>query len=311
MGARIIGFGHKLPEKIMHNQEFEQLVDTSDQWIQERTGICRRHVASPQETTSFLAAQAAAQALHNAGVSPESLDFILVATTTADHVFPSTAARVQGEIGAVNGFGFDVQAVCSGFLYALSVAHHFFQGGRYKRGLVIGSEVMSKLLDWSDRSTCVLFGDGAGALLLEGDDNPDQGILGVNIHTDGRLYDAMYVPGPQKIHMNGREIFRHGTQKMALACREILAQSNLSIGDVNWFVPHQANQRMIKTIGEELGIHLEKTALSVKHHANTSAASIPLALYDLHEKALLKKDDLILMAAAGAGFTWGSGLMRV
>jgi len=303
------------------NDELARTVDTSDAWIVERTGIRQRHIAQKHETCAYMATQAARAALADAGVAAAEVDAIVVATATPDQAFPATAVRVQAELGA-GGFGFDVSAACSGFIYALSVADAMIRVGQARTALVIGAEVYSRILDWQDRGTCVLFGDGAGAVLLragEGDGTgADRGVLSTHLHAQGSLADILYVDGavgqPEKsgyLRMNGREVFRHAVTRLAEAVDEALAANGLARTDVDWLVPHQANLRIIDGIGRKLGLPHDKIVITVDNHANTSAASIPLALQTAYEDGRLQRGQLVLMEALGGGLTWGSALVRL
>ncbi|MET1025869.1 MAG: beta-ketoacyl-ACP synthase III, partial [Dongiaceae bacterium] len=286
-----------------------------------RTGIRQRHIAAEGELTSDLAVAAAEQALANAGLKATDLDCILLGTTTPDHTFPATATKVQHRLGLNRGFALDVQAVCSGFVYALAVADNFIRLGQAKRALVIGAETFSRILDWQDRNTCVLFGDGAGAVILEGGpgkgDNSDQGILCTHLFSDGQYYDKLYVDGGPsatqttgRVKMEGKEVFRHAVVNLAAAIDSAIASCGVTPGEVDWLVPHQANQRIITSMGHKLKLSPEKVVVTVDRHANTSAASIPLALAEAVNDGRIKRGDLVLMEAMGGGFTWGSALVR-
>ncbi len=303
------------------NDELAKTVDTSDEWIVERTGIRQRHIAQKHETCAYMATQAARAALADAGVAPGEVDAIILATATPDQAFPATALRVQAELGA-GGFGFDLSAACSGFIYALSVADAMIRVGQARTALVIGSEVYSRILNWQDRGTCVLFGDGAGAVLLragEGDGSgADRGILSTHLHAQGSLGDILYVDGavgqpdkPGHLIMNGREVFRHAVTRLAEAVEEALAANGLRHGDVDWLVPHQANLRIIHGIGRKLGLAADRVVITVDQHANTSAASIPLALAAAYGDGRIQRGQLLLMEALGGGLTWGSALVRL
>ena len=306
---------------MLTNDELAKTVDTSDEWIAERTGIRQRHIAGPHETCAFMATAAARAALADAGVAPGEVDAIILATATPDQAFPATALRVQAELGA-GGFGFDLSAACSGFVYALSVADALIRVGQARTVLVIGSEVYSRILNWQDRGTCVLFGDGAGAVVLragEGDGSgADRGILSTHIHAQGTLGDILYVDGavgqpdrPGHLVMNGREVFRHAVNRLAEAVEEALAANGLSHADVDWLVPHQANLRIIHGIGRKLGLTDDRVVVTVDRHANTSAASIPLALQAAYADGRIRRGQLVLMEALGGGLTWGSALVRL
>ena len=319
--SRLLSAGSYLPAKIITNDELAKTVDTSDDWIQQRTGIRQRHIAADGELTSDLALKAAEQALANAGLTGADLDCIILGTTTPDHTFPATATKVQQRLGMHHGFAMDVQAVCSGFVYALTIADNFIRLGQAKRALVIGAETFSRILDWQDRNTCVLFGDGAGAVILEAaegkGDNSDQGILTTHLFSDGRHYDALFVDGGPSatkttgvVHMEGKEVFRHAVTNLAASIDAAIAAAHIAPGDVDWLVPHQANQRIIHSMGQKLKLPPEKVVVTVDRHANTSAASIPLALAEAVNDGRIQRGDLILMEAMGGGFTWGSALVR-
>lgn len=316
----IAGIGGYLPQRIVTNDELSRTLDTSDAWIQERTGIKQRHIAGPHESCAFMAAEAARAALHDAGAGPGDVDAVILATATPDQAFPATAVRVQAALGIQRGFGFDVSAACSGFVYALSVADAMMRAGRTRGALVIGSEVYSRIMNWSDRGTCVLFGDGAGAVFVRPGTEADlgRGILSTHLHSDGALGDALYVDGavgrpdkPGHLVMNGREIFRHAVAKLAAVVDEALEANGLRHSDVDWLVPHQANRRIIDAMGRKLGLPPERVVVTVDRHANTSAASIPLALADAYADGRIKRSDLVVMEALGGGLTWGSALVRL
>lgn len=317
----VVGCGAYLPERIVTNDELAKTVDTSDAWIFERTGIRERRIAADGETTSDLALAASAEALKAAGESAGNLDIIVLATTTPDETFPATATRVQARLGANSAAAFDIQAVCSGFIYALTVADSFIRTDRAKTALVIGAETFSRIVDWQDRSTCVLFGDGAGAVVLRaGNGNgssADRGILSTHLHSDGRQHDLLYVDGGPSstrtvghVRMAGREVFRHAIVKLANVLEEALAANQLSAEDVDWFLPHQANKRILDGTARKLGLPPEKMVVTIDRHANTSAASIPLALAEASSDGRIKPRDLLLLEAMGGGFTWASGLIR-
>lgn len=316
MVSKIVGWGHCLPETVVANTDLPKELDTTDQWIIDRTGIKQRYIASSTETTRTLATQAALKALHQADYSVQDIDAIILATTTADKTFPATAVEVQRDLQMHHGFAFDIQAVCSGFIYALSMANSLICAEQARTVLVIGSETMSRLVDWTDRRTCILFGDGAGALILRQDSNPKQGILSTKLYSDGQFNNLLYTNGGPSfnqltgtLEINGKEVFRHAVQKMTSAMQNILQAHQLTLADVDWIVPHQANQRILEAIAERMQAPLEKMISTVDIHANTSAASIPLALSAAAEKGLLKKGQLILCTALGGGFTWGACLM--
>ena len=319
--SRIIGTGACLPSRVVTNDELAQRVDTSDQWIVERTGIRQRHIAAEGELTSDLATAAARKALKRAELRPEQLDLIVVATTTPDHTFPACAVAVQRKLGAVRAVAFDVQAVCSGFIFALTIADNFMKLGQAETALVIGAETFSRLLDWSDRSTCVLFGDGAGAVVLQAAQGTgttaDRGVLATHLGSDGRHYEDLWVDGGPSstgttghVRMNGREVFRHAIGKLATASLNVLDAAGVTVEEVDWLVPHQANRRILDGVARRLGIPEERVLITVDHHANTSAASIPLALAEAVEAGRLRRDQLIILNAMGGGFTWGAALVR-
>jgi len=319
--AVIRGVGAYLPKKVLSNHDLTRLVDTSDAWIRERTGIEQRHIAADDELTSDLGIAAARQALVRAGVDPVDVDLIVCATATPDRTFPATAVRIQAGLGVTKGAAFDVQAVCSGFVYALAIADNFLRTGQFKRAIVVGAEVFSRILDWKDRGTCVLFGDGAGAVVLEAQtqlgNREDRGILATRIRSDGRFEELLYVdggPGSTRttghLRMNGREVFRHAVQKISGIMEETLLLAGYAPDEVDLYVPHQANRRILDGIAKRLEIPAEKVVITLAKHGNTSAASIPLALNQAFEDHLLKERRLILMEAMGGGFTWGAALVR-
>ena len=317
----VVGCGAYLPANVVTNDDLAKRLDTSDAWITERTGIKRRHMVVPGELTSDLALNAATRALEKAHLGPNDLDLIIVATTTPDETFPSTATKVQARIGMTRGAAFDVQAVCSGFVYALSVADNFIRGGQAKTVLVIGAETMSRILDWNDRTTCVLFGDGAGAVVLRAQSgegsNADRGILNTKLFSDGRMHDLLYTDGGVSstgtaghLRMQGREVFKHAVVNIAAAIEASTKEAGLTPADIDWFVPHQANQRILDGTARKLGIRPETVVSTVAEHGNTSAASVPLALCVAVEDGRIKRGDLVLLEAMGGGFTWGSALLR-
>ena len=319
--AVVRGCGAYLPERIVTNAELADQIATSDQWIYDRTGIRRRHVAAEGELTSHLAEHAARRALTDAGIAPESVDLIVLATTTPDSTFPATATRVQAMLGIGHGAAFDVQAVCSGFVYALGVANNFLVLGQHDTALVIGAETFTRLLDWNDRSTCVLFGDGAGALVLKREqvdgDPAQRGVLSTHIHSDGRLYDLLYVDGGPSstgtaghVRMLGPEVFKHAVTKLAETVREALDANGLTADQVDWFVPHQANKRIIDSTARKLGLSDDKIILTIADHANTSAASIPLALDQGVRDGRIKPGHVVVIEAMGGGLSWASGVVR-
>jgi len=306
----------------MSNADLAKMVDTSDEWITARTGIKQRHIAAEGEMTSDLAIKASEIALAEAGLTGNDLDMIVLATATPDQTFPATATRVQAALGMMHGAAFDLQAVCSGFIYALATADNFIKAGQAKRVLVIGAEVFSRILDWEDRGTCVLFGDGAGAMVLEAREgtgtSDDKGILTSKLHSDGRYGDLLYVDGGPsstqtvgKLRMNGKEVFRHAVVNIAEAIQDALTQAGLTADDIDWFVPHQANQRILDGTAKRLHIGNERVISTVASHGNTSAASVPLAFDVARKDGRIKAGDLVLMEAMGGGFTWGSALLRV
>ncbi|WP_215766871.1 beta-ketoacyl-ACP synthase III [Gluconobacter cerinus] len=316
--ARLTGVGGYLPRTIVTNDDLAQKIETSDEWIRARTGITQRHIVSGDETTASMAAAAARQALEQAGVNAEDVDAIIVATSTPDQVFPAVATQVQALLGITKGFGFDISAACSGFVYALASANSFIQSGLATKVLVIGSEVFSRLLDWNDRTTCVLFGDGAGAVLLEAGAEEGEGVLSTHLHSDGRSGDILYVDGAvgcagttQHLKMLGREVFRHAVVKLSQAVDEALEANNLTGQDIQWLVPHQANLRIIDGMAKKLALPADRVVVTVDRHANTSAASIPLALNEAVRDGRIQKGDLVLMEALGGGLTWGSALVRM
>lgn len=320
--SRIIGVGGCLPEKIVTNEELSQVVDTSDEWIRERTGIKQRHIISGGESCTSLAANAAKQAMDFAGLTADDIDAIVVATCTPDQVFPTTAAKVQQILGIKKGFAFDVSSACAGFVFGLSVANNFIRNGQAKNVILIGSEVYSRIMDWSDRRTCVLFGDGAGAVVISADEIKNTtdraGILGVYLHTDGQYSDLLYVEGtPSRtedacfVRMHGQEVFRHAVTKLAEVVDEALVANNLKHEDIDWLVPHQANLRIISGMGRKLNLPSDRVIVTVDRHANTSAASVPLALNEAVRDGRIKKGDLIVIEALGGGLSWGSSLIRL
>ena len=317
---RVRGVGHCLPERVVPNAEMEALVDTSDEWIRTRSGIERRHYAAPDQTTADLGARAAQAALADAGLTGDDIDAIIVATSTADLTFPSCATMIQAELAMTRGFAFDVQAVCAGFVYALNTANALIVSGQARRVLVIGAEIFSRLMDWQDRSTCVLFGDGAGALVLEADEgsgtSADRGILATDLHSDGRFRDILYVDGGTStgktghLRMEGREVFRHAVEKLAETAHAALAKAGLTSGDVDWIVPHQANIRIIEATARRMQVPMERVVVTVQDHGNTSAASIPLALSVGRARGQIKPGDLLVVEAIGGGLAWGAAVLR-
>jgi 3-oxoacyl-[acyl-carrier-protein] synthase-3 len=320
--SQIVGCGSYLPSRLVTNAELAAQVDTSDEWIVERSGIRQRYIAAEGETTSDLATNAALRALESAGISGSAVDLIVLATATPDNTFPATATKVQRRIGMKHGAAFDVQAVCSGFVYALSIADNFIKSGQVQTALVIGAETFSRILDWTDRSTCVLFGDGAGAVVLRAARGKatslDRGILSTHLHSDGSHYDLLYVDGGPSstqtvgfLKMEGREVFRHAVINLAAVVGEALSANDLKASDIDWVVPHQANRRIIEGTAKKLGFPLDKMVMTVDRHANTSAASIPLALTEAVGDGRVKPGQLVLLEAMGGGFTWGSALVRM
>jgi 3-oxoacyl-[acyl-carrier-protein] synthase-3 len=321
--SRIIGCGSYLPERLVTNEELTQRVDTSDDWIRQRTGIRQRHLAADGEKCSDLAIAASRKALERAGVDPaRDLDLIVMATTTPDQTFPATAARVQAGLGMTRGAAFDVQAVCSGFVFATAVADNFIRMGQAETVLVVGAETYSRILDWEDRGTCVLFGDGAGAVVLtagEGDGSSrDTGVLATRIHSDGRQHDMLFVDGGVSttqtaghLRMNGKEVFKNAVANLSAVAHEALEQVGLDIAAVDWLVPHQANLRILDAVAKRLGLPVEKVVITVDRHANTSAASVPLALDEAVADGRIRPGDLVLMEAMGGGFSWGAALVRM
>jgi 3-oxoacyl-[acyl-carrier-protein] synthase-3 len=319
--SQVVGCGAYLPQQVVTNAELACRLDTSDAWITQRTGIRQRHIAAPGETTSDLATAAAKAALAHAGIGAEALDLIVLATSTPDHTFPATATQVQARLGMSRGAAFDVQAVCSGFVYALAVADNFIKVGQARTALVIGAETFSRILDWSDRGTCVLFGDGAGAVVLqagEGNGNAaDRGVLTTHLYSDGQYYKLLYVDGGPSatqstghLRMEGREVFRHAVVKMGEAVDAAIGAMGISSRDLDWLVPHQANRRIIDSMGQRLHLPAEKVIVTVDRHANTSAASIPLALDSAVRDGRIRPGHMVLLEAMGGGFTWGSALVR-
>jgi 3-oxoacyl-[acyl-carrier-protein] synthase-3 len=318
--AVIEGCGAYLPGRPVANAELASKVATSDQWIVERTGIRQRHVAGEKELTSHLAVEASKRALAQAGMTAGDIDLIVLATTTPDQTFPATATRVQAMLGVERGAAFDVQAVCSGFVYALGVANNALMLGQAAGALVIGAETFTRILDWQDRGTCVLFGDGAGAVALRREKRGgagERGVLSTHIHSDGRLYDLLYVDGGPSstgtaghVRMHGQEVYKHAVAKLAETVQEALDANGLTAADVDWFVPHQANKRIIDSVAKRLGLAPEKIVLTIAEHANTSAASIPLALDAGVKDGRIERGDIVVLEAMGGGLTWGSGVVR-
>ena len=317
----IRGVGAYLPSKVLSNDDLSKTVDTTDEWIKQRTGIARRHIAAPGELTSDLACAAARRAMQNAGVSAEDVDLVILATTTPDNTFPASATRVQAKLGIRSGAAFDIQAVCTGFVYALTQADNMIRLGQATCALVIGAEIYSRILDWEDRGTCVLFGDGAGAVVLRAETTNgverDRGIISTKLGADGRFYDSLYVDGGPAttgtagyVRMQGKEVFKHAVEHMSSLVLGLLKAEGLTTADLDWLVPHQANIRIINKVGERLDLPQEKVIISLEEHANTSAATIPLAMNQAMERQLFKPGDLIGLTAMGGGFTFGAALLR-
>jgi 3-oxoacyl-[acyl-carrier-protein] synthase-3 len=315
------GTGAALPRRIMKNADFEGMVETSDEWIAQRTGIRQRHIAADDETTASLGEAAARAALDSAGLTPADIDVVVLATSTPNNTFPATAVEIQNRLGMHHGFAFDMQAVCSGFVYAVTTADLYIRGGLAKRVLVIGAETFSRILDWSDRSTCVLFGDGAGALVLEADEGTggiaDRGVLAMSLRSDGAHKDKLFVDGGPSttgtvghLRMEGREVFKHAVGMITDVIEATFSQAGITADDLDWFVPHQANKRIIDASAKKLGIAEQKVVVTVDLHGNTSAASVPLALSVAVADGRIKKGDLVLLEAMGGGFTWGAVLVR-
>lgn len=317
----VTGTGHYLPEKIVPNSYFEDFIDTSDEWITTRTGIKKRHFASPEESTSSMGIKAAKMALENSGIKPEEIDLVILATSTSDHTFPSTATQIQCGLGISRGYAFDIQAVCAGFVFALANANALIKSGEANKALVIGSETFSRLLDWEDRTTCILFGDGAGAVVVEKDTQVngglERGILATDLHSDGRYKDILFVDGGVSttgttghLRMKGREVFRHAVSKLIDSTEEVMDKAQVSGSDIDWAVPHQANIRIIQAATQKLKIPIERVVVTLEKHGNTSAASIPISLSVANEEGKFKNGDLILSHAIGGGLCWGSFLLR-
>jgi len=312
----VLGIGSALPKRRVTNEELAETVETSDEWIVERTGIRSRYIAGEGETTASLATDAARRALEQAELDPTDIDLIVLATATPDQTFPSSATKVQAALGIKDCVAFDVHAVCTGFLYALSVADSMLRSGSARKALVIGAETFSRILDWEDRATCVLFGDGAGALVLSAE-NSERGILATKLHADGRHNDLLFVDGGPsttgtvgKLRMKGREVFRHAVVNLAQVLNEVLADAGLTAADVDWVVPHQANARILDATAKKLGLPAEKVVVTVDQHANTSAASVPLAFDAAVRDGRIKRGDLVVLEAMGGGFTWGAAALR-
>ncbi len=319
--SQVIGCGAYLPDNIVTNEELSKRVDTSDEWIRERTGIRERRIAREGEFTSHLAVEASRRALLDAGIDGGELDLIVCATTTPDETFPAVATVIQSRLGMAGGAAFDVQAVCSGFIYGLAVADNFIRAGQAKTVLLVGAETMSRLLDWTDRTTCVLFGDGAGALVLQAHEgegtSADRGVLNTMLYSDGRLHDLLYVDGGPSstrttgyLRMRGKEVFRHAVTNLAAAIEQSAAKAGVAVSEIDWFVPHQANQRILDGTAKKLGVPAERMVSTVAVHGNTSSASVPLAAMTAIEDGRIKRGDLVLLEAMGGGFTWGAALVR-
>jgi 3-oxoacyl-[acyl-carrier-protein] synthase-3 len=317
----VLGCGAYLPERVVTNEELARTMDTSDEWIQQRTGIKQRHIAADGEFTSHLALKASERALANAGIKAADVDLIVLATATPDETFPATATRVQAGLGMTKGAAFDVQAVCAGFVYGVSVADSMLKNGLASTALVIGAETFSRILDWNDRGTCVLFGDGAGAIVMKAEQgngtSADRGVLANALHSDGRQHDILYVDGGPSstrttglLRMEGKEVFKHAVVNMAAVVGEVLGKAGLEPKDVDWLIPHQANKRIIDSTGRKLGLPPERVVVTVDKHANTSAASIPLALDAALADGRVKKGDLLLLEGIGGGLAWGASLVR-
>lgn len=315
------GVGGHLPERALTNDDLAKMVDTTDEWITARTGIKKRHIAADGETTSDLGTSAARKAMDAAGVGPDDIDLIVCATATPDYTFPATATVIQNKLGVTRGAAFDLQAVCSGFVFAMATADNFLVRGQFERALVIGAETFSRILDWSDRSTCVLFGDGAGAVVLERQEKSkagDRGVKGIHLRSDGKFRDLLYVDGGPSttqtvghLRMVGNQVFKHAVGKISESVRAAADEAGIEIKDIDWFVPHQANQRILSAVAERLGLEEHKVVSTVAEHGNTSAASVPLALAAATEDGRIKQGDLVLIEAIGGGLTWGSALIRV
>lgn len=317
----VVGVGSALPDKVVENAELEAKVDTTDEWIRQRTGIERRHIANDEETTVSLGTDAARAALDNAGMTPDDIDLIVVATSTPNNTFPASAVEIQHRLGMSHGSAFDMQAVCSGFVYAVTTADAYIKAGLAKRALVIGAETFSRILDWNDRTTCVLFGDGAGAIVLEAGEGrgltSDRGVLSANLRSDGSHKSKLFVDGGASttgtighLRMEGREVFRYAVSMITDVITAVMNETGLDADSIDWFVPHQANRRIIEASAKKLGIATDKVVITVQDHGNTSAASVPLALSTAVADGRIKKGDVVLLEAMGGGFTWGAVLLR-
>jgi len=314
----VSGIGASLPQEVVTNKDLSMRMDTSEEWIEERTGIKERRIASKGETTSSLGTDAAQIAIDNSGLKNSDIDLIILATATPDNTFPASATLIQSSLGIERGYAYDMQAVCSGFVFAVEAADNAIKAGNIKNALVIGSETFSRILDWDDRTTCVLFGDGAGAMVLSASsEDTNRGVLSNHLHSDGRYKDLLYVDGGPSttnnvgyLRMDGKGVFKHAVQNLSSAIIEAIEYNNIAIEDIDWFVPHQANIRILEAVSKKVGLSRDKVIITVDKHANTSAASIPLALYDAVQKDKIKKGDLVLLEAMGGGFSWGSTLIR-
>ena len=314
----VSGIGASLPQEVVTNKDLSMRMDTSEEWIEERTGIKERRIASKDETTSSLGTDAAQIAIDNSGLKNSDIDLIILATATPDDTFPASATLIQSSLGIERGYAYDMQAVCSGFVFAVEAADNAIKAGNIKNALVIGSETFSRILDWDDRATCVLFGDGAGAMVLSASsEDTNRGVLSNHLHSDGRYKDLLYVDGGPSttnnvgyLRMDGKGVFKHAVQNLSSAIIEAIEYNNIAIEDIDWFVPHQANIRILEAVSKKVGLSRDKVIITVDKHANTSAASIPLALYDAVQKDKIKKGDLVLLEAMGGGFSWGSTLIR-
>ena len=313
----ITGVGASLPKSIVTNKDLTMRIDTSEEWIVNRTGIEERRIASDDETTSSLGAEASKIAIKNAQIENSEIDLIILATATPDNTFPASATLIQSSLGINKCYAYDIQAVCSGFVFALEAADNAIKAGNVKNALVIGSETFSRILDWEDRGTCVLFGDGAGAVVLSSKEGTERGILSNHLHSDGRYADLLYVDGGPStssnvgfLKMDGQGVFKHAVKNLSAVIEEALEYNNLSVDDIDWFIPHQANIRILESVAKKVGLSQDKIIITVQKHANTSAASIPLALFDAVQEDKIKKGDLVLLEAMGGGFSWGSTLIR-
>ena len=314
----VSGIGASLPQEVVTNKDLSMRMDTSEEWIEERTGIKERRIASKDETTSSLGTDAAQIAIDNSGLKNSDIDLIILATATPDNTFPASATLIQSSLGIERGYAYDMQAVCSGFVFAVEAADNAIKAGNIKNALVIGSETFSRILDWDDRTTCVLFGDGAGAMVLSASsEDTNRGVLSNHLHSDGRYKNLLYVDGGPSttnnvgyLRMDGKGVFKHAVQNLSSAIIEAIEYNNIAIEDIDWFVPHQANIRILEAVSKKVGLSRDKVIITVDKHANTSAASIPLALYDAVQKDKIKKGDLVLLEAMGGGFSWGSTLIR-